>query len=135
MNYEAGWRTGGVGKFLTSPAVVNQLARAEVTSAMMPPHSQGDVVANLYATILTGGVAGSYSLPSLAKMGELDRPIGLTPFQQATHYQDRVVVITHEKLASLRPGMGTTIAVPFAEPMDNFLNGMYTAYVRVERIQ
>jgi hypothetical protein len=65
----------------------------------------------------------------------VDRPIGLAPAQQAAHNQDRVVVVTREKLTSMAPGTGNTIAVPFREPFDNFLNGIYTAYLRVERIQ
>ena len=50
-------------------------------------------------------------------------------------YQERLMLITREKLTSLNVGDGITAAIPFAEPIDPFLNGMYTLYIRVQRLQ
>jgi hypothetical protein len=50
-------------------------------------------------------------------------------------YEERFTVLTQEKVASLAPGQGITLALPVAEPIDLFLKGMYTLYLRVERIQ
>jgi hypothetical protein len=44
------------------------------------------------------------------------------------------MVVTREKQASLPVGGGIQLAIPFAEPMDNHLNGLYQMFVRVERI-
>lgn len=133
-NYEANWRSGGVGKVLASPAVVNQLTSPTLASAVLP-NDPGYQIASSLTTVFTGGLIGSYGFAGLLFQAQVDRPIGLAPGQQAANYQDRVVVVTREKLTSLAPGAGMTIAVPFWEPYNNFLNGVYTAYVRVERLQ
>lgn len=131
--YARNWQTGGMHVVIGSPAVQNQL-RTNVLTPMVLPDVPGVRIANMLAAVFSGGLIGSYSW-LMPLMATTDRPIGLAPMQQAAHYQDRVVVITREKLTALTPGTGTTIAIPFGEPMDNVLNGMYTLYLRVERIQ
>ncbi len=134
-NYQANWKSGGVAKLLNSPAVMNQLSNSNLTSAMVPGDPTLQTVAQI-ANIFSGGVVGTYLIGATTLItATVDRPIGLTPYQNADQYQDRVVVVTREKLASLAVGSGITIAIPFAEPFDRQLNGMYTAYLRVERIQ
>ena len=134
-NYSTNWRTGGVSKLINSPAVQNQFATTNLTSAMVPGDPALQTISTI-ANIFTGGIVGTYLIGAAQIVSaNVDRPIGLTPYQNADQYQDRVIVVTREKLASLAVGQGITIAIPFAEPFDNQLNGMYTAYVRVERIQ
>jgi hypothetical protein len=114
--------------------VVNQLANPALTSVVMP-NDPGLQIASTLATVFSGGLIGSYGFTGILFHSRADRPIGLAPAQQAAHYQERVIVVTREKLASLNPGAGITIAVPFWEPYDGTLNGVYTAYVRVDRLQ
>jgi len=134
-NYATNWRAGGVSRLINSPAVQNQLSNPSVTSAVVPGDPTLQTIATV-ANIFTGGVVGSYLLGATTLItNQVDRPIGLTPYQNADQYQDRVVVVTWEKLQSLAVGAGISIAIPFAEPFDNQLNGIYTAYLRVERIQ
>jgi hypothetical protein len=134
-NYAANWRTGGIAKVLNSPAVQNQVLNTNLTSAVMPGDPTTQTISQI-ANIFSGGIIGSYIIgASTIITSLLDRPIGLAPYQNGDQYQDRVVVVTREKLLSLLPGSGMTLAVPFAEPFDGQLNGLYTAYVRIERIQ
>jgi hypothetical protein len=46
-----------------------------------------------------------------------------------------VTLITREKLYALNAGDGITIAIPYAEPIDIALNGIYTLYLPVQRVQ
>lgn len=134
-NYATNWKIGGVATLINSPAVQNQLTNTNLTSAVVPGDQTLQDI-SIAANILSGGIIGSYIIAmSMVNTGLVDRPIGLAPYQNADQYQDRVVVVTREKLASLAVGQGMTIAIPFAEPFDNFLNGLYMAYLRVERTQ
>jgi hypothetical protein len=134
-NYSTNWRAGGVTRLLGSPAVQNQLTNSSLTSAVVPGDPTLQTIAQV-ANFFTGGIVGSYMIgASTLVTAMVDRPIGLAPMQNADQYQDRVVVVTREKLASLAVGAGFTIAIPFAEPYDQQLNGVYTLYMRVERIQ
>jgi hypothetical protein len=134
-NYSANWKTGGIAKLIGSPAVQNQLTNSSLTSAVVPGDNALQVVSAL-ANVFSGGIIGSYLLGTTTIVtNHVDRPVGLAPYQNADQYQDRVVVVTREKLTSLAVGSGITIAIPFAEPMDGQLNGIYTAYLRVERVQ
>ena len=49
-------------------------------------------------------------------------------------YQDRYVVLTKEKLAALAVGGSTIMPIPFDEPATVISSGMYTLYLRVERV-
>lgn len=134
-NYSTNWKTGGLAKLLSSPAVQNQLANPNVTSAVMPGDNTLQTVSAI-ANVFSGGIIGSYIVGATTIISNnVDRPIGLAPYQNADQYQDRVVVVTREKLLSLAVGSGITIAIPFAEPYDQQLNGIYTLYLRVERVQ
>jgi hypothetical protein len=92
-------------------------------------------VAKALTTMFTGGLVGSFSLSSMLTAANVDRPIGLTPAGSSADYQERLVVVTREKLGGLMPGTGMTVAVPFAEPADGVLDGSYTLYLRLDRIQ
>ena len=62
-----------------------------------------------------------------------DRLIGMTTISGTLAYPERIVVITHEKLANLQPGQYTDIPIPLVESAFG-TDGIYTMYLRVERI-
>ncbi len=129
-SYSNNWKSGGIGTLINSPAVQNQLTMAGLSSIVAP----GDPT--IQVANFLGGPIGAYLLNALyGGTNDRDRPIGLIDYQGSSKYQDRLVVITREKLASLAVGAGMTLPIPFAEPMNNRLNGLYTAFIRVERIQ
>ena len=133
-SYSNTWKTGGVGKLIQSPAVQNQLASTSLMSLTVPvdPTFQtAVVVGNIFAPMLGGFLMEMSALSST----QMDRPIGLNEYQNVDQYQDRVMVVTREKLKSLPVGGGVQLAIPFPEPMNNRLNGLYQLFVRVERVQ
>jgi hypothetical protein len=130
-SYSNNWKNGGIGTVINSPAVQNQLTMAGLSSTIAPGDPTISQVANFF-----GGPIGAYLLAATYwSTNDHDRPIGLIDYQGTGKYQDRLVVITREKLASLAVGAGMTLPIPFAEPMNNRLNGLYTTFIRVERIQ
>ena len=133
-SYSNTWKTGGVGKLIQSPAVQNQLASTSLMSLTVPvdPTFQtAVVVGNIFAPMLGGFLMEMSALSST----QMDRPIGLNEYQNVDQYQDRVMVVTREKLKSLPVGGGVQLAIPFPEPFNNRLNGLYQLFVRVERVQ
>ena len=133
-SYSNTWKTAGVGKLIQSPAVQNQLANASLMSLTVPvdPTFQTAVtVGNIFAPMLGGFLMEMSALSST----QIDRPIGLNEYQNVDQYQDRVMVVTREKLKSLPVGGGVQLAIPFPEPFNNRLNGLYQLFVRVERVQ
>ena len=133
-NYTNTWRTAGVGPLIASPAIQNQLASTSLMSLTVPPNETMQTAA-IVANIFTGFIGNYIMVMSALSPTTIDRPIGLTEFQNVDQYQDRVVVITREKLASLPVGGGTQLTIPFAEVFNGRLNGLYQMFVRVERIQ
>jgi len=136
-SYANTWKTAGVGSIINAPAVQNQLTgdNAKTLMSLMVPADQTlQKTAALIGTFLPGVLPVVIAISETTNNG-IDRPIGLAEYSNIDQYQDRLVVITHEKLASLTVGTGTTLVVPFAEPMNGKLNGLYQLYVRVERIQ
>jgi hypothetical protein len=85
--------------------------------------------------VFTGGLVGNFSIGALMFASRLDRPIGLQPYGNATNYQGRLALVTREKVASLEPGAGINVAIPFAEGATGSLDGIYTLYMRVERVE
>jgi hypothetical protein len=132
-NYHANWKSSPVG-FLSTPVIQKQLGTPTITSAVIAKNPAAPV-AKALTTMFTGGLVGSFSLSSMLTAANVDRPIGLTPAGSSADYQERLVVVTREKLAGLMPGTGMTVAVPFAEPADGVLDGSYTLYLRLDRIQ
>jgi hypothetical protein len=134
-NYSNTWKTGGVSKLLNTPAVQNQLTNPDIRGAVVPADATLLTMATAQ-NIFSGGIIGTYLLDTSTRSTEnIDRPIGLDIYQNVDQYQDRLYVITHEKLVSLAVGAGITVAVPLAEPASDRLGGLYTAYLRIERIQ
>lgn len=133
-NYSNTWKTSGVGPLIQSPAVQNQLASTSLMSLTVPadPSLQtAAIVMNIFT-----GMIGSYVMEmSALSSTAMDRPIGLTEYQNVDQYQDRVMVVTREKLRDLPVGGGVSLTIPFPEPYNNRLNGLYQMFVRVERVQ
>jgi hypothetical protein len=132
-NYQSNWKISPVG-LLSTPLVQKQLtvpALAVVTVSATPGMSVGKAL----TTVFTGGLSGSFAISGMLTSANVDRPIGLSPAGDAAIYQERLAVVTREKLSALTPGAGITVAVPFTEPVDGALGGSYTLYLRVERIQ
>lgn len=132
-NYQANWKNSPV-SLLSTPVVLKQLGTPTITAAMIPQNPAAQV-AKALTTVFTGGLVGSFSLSSMLTAANVDRPIGLSPAGSSSDYQDRLVVVTREKIAALTPGTGITVAVLFAEPADGVLDGSYTLYLRLDRIQ
>ena len=129
--YANNWKTAGVGSLINSPAVQNQFGMTGLTPIVAPANTTMAEVANFFGGPVSGFLANLTYLMTTA----VDRPIGLNVYQSVGNYQDRLLVITREKLESLAVGSGVTVAIPLAEPFNNQLNGLYTVYVRVERTQ
>ena len=133
-SYVNTWKTGGVGSLIQSPVVQNQLTSTTLTSLIVPvdPTFQDlTTLANVFAPMVGGFLMEMSALSST----QMDRPIGLNEYQNVDQYQDRVMVITREKLLSLPVGGGVSLTIPFAEPYNGRLNGLYQLFVRVERVQ
>ena len=116
------WTSLPLTAFLGSPQVQSQVIDPNltwVTSSASP------------------GLPVSIPLPDISA-NTRDHPIGMIPQPPVgpvtAVYQDRHVVLTREKLASLAPGSATLLMIPYSEP-STFLAGLYWLYVRVERVQ
>jgi len=133
-NYETNWKTSPVSVLFSTPALTIQFTTPTITS-FVTPRNQAVLVASALTSLFTAGLVGQFGFTSAFIMSRMDRPIGLAPSGNVTDYQDRFMLVTREKLTALAPGSGITVAVPFIEPNDAFLQGLYTLYVRVERIQ
>jgi hypothetical protein len=136
-SYSNTWKNGGVGSIISAPAVQNQLTGTNAStlmSLMVPANETLQKTAAIIGMFLPGVLPVVIGI-SEATNGGIDRPIGLAEYQNVDQYQDRLVVITREKLASLAVGAGTTLVVPFGEPANGKLNGLYQMFIRVERIQ
>jgi hypothetical protein len=57
----------------------------------------------------------------------------MTTIYGALGYQERIVVLTQEKLASLAVGATTDLQIPLIEGALG-TDGIYTVYIRIERI-
>jgi hypothetical protein len=133
--YANNWRNTGVGALINSPAVQNQFGMQGLTPIVAPPSSASSTAASV-AGFFSNSPVQAYILNVIhMTTTAVDRPIGLIEYQSVGNYQERLLVITREKLASLAVGGGVTVAIPYGEPFNNMLNGLYTAYVRVERTQ
>jgi hypothetical protein len=132
--YKTNWSKPSMPSVVLASATVTQLlGDPTVTSALAP--ISGLVFAAPPAITFSGPVAGGYKLAIQALGPNLDRPLGMRPGGPGVWiYEERFTVITQEKVASLAPGQGVTFALPVAEPIDLFLKGMYTLYLRVERL-
>lgn len=133
-NYRSGWSTRSAGSMMQSETIVSQTSKPALSWNVIPldaGEALGEVVTEMLiwplgALNLVAGVLGSSP----------DRPFGIA--RETTGgwvYQERVVVITQEKLAGLPVGGGVTVPIPYNDPPDQTLGGALTLYLRVQRIQ
>ncbi|HEY5552202.1 MAG TPA: hypothetical protein VIK52_09945 [Opitutaceae bacterium] len=132
--YKQNWGKSSPSAIMSSSVVSDQFSSATISSPVAPISQL--VVAAPPAPTFIGLPSDSYKMAILIFPPGEDRPIGLGQAGPGVvTYQDRLVVITQEKLASLNVGDGTMISLLYAEPIDLFLAGQYTLYVRIERTE
>jgi hypothetical protein len=132
-NYRTNWSVVSGATLMGSAAVTGQYGNPSLTSAVVPLSSL--TTAAPPAPTFMGPVTNGYKIAALAFGPSSDRPIGMSAVPGVLIYQERVTLITREKVNSLNPGDGVTIAIPYAEPLDILLNGIYMLYLRVQRVQ
>jgi LCCL domain len=133
--YADNWLNGPAADVLQSSPVQIQFQNPNVTSAL-PPANPGLVPANKTEEVFANALNAGFGMMTALLGVSVDRPIGLGPYStNATQYQDRLVVVTHEKMVAVPVGGYTVVAVPFWEPADGVLNGVYTLYVRIDRLE
>jgi hypothetical protein len=131
--YREDWSTRNAGPMMTSSIVLLQTARPNLAYDIMPL-DVGQVAGEVAKTMLLWPL-GPLNLVAGVLGLSPDRPFGIARENPDTWlYQERVVVITQEKLAALTVGGGVTVAIPYTDPPDQTLGGALTLYVRVERI-
>jgi hypothetical protein len=132
-NYKANWLNVSAATLMATKAVATQYTTTTVSSALvaLDPLTNAAPPAPSFSQPPSSG----YKIAALAFGPGSDRPIGMTAAPGVLVYQERVTLITREKLYALNAGDGITIAIPFAEPIDVALSGIYTLYLRVQRTQ
>jgi hypothetical protein len=118
---------------MTSSIVLLQTAKTNVAWDILPLDA-GQVAGEVAKTMFLWPL-GPINLVAGVLGSSPDRPFGIVKENADTWlYQERVAVITQEKLAGLPVGGGVTLAIPFTDPPDQTLGGAVTAYLRVERL-
>ena len=82
----------------------------------------------------TGQPINGYKIADLAFGPINDRPIGMTAMPGVFVYEERISVLTYEKVANMKTGDVLPMAVALKEPTGLALNGDYTLYLRVKRL-
>ena len=127
--------TGGTYRpaLLQLVSITSQYSTPAVTFAVVPLSPL--VAAAPPAPAFTSAPTDGYKLADLAIGPNSDRPVGMRSNIGVLIYEERMSVITREKVNSLNAGDGVTIIIPFAETPELFLGGHYTLYLRVQRVQ
>jgi hypothetical protein len=127
---------------MNSETVTLQIAKPTVEASIFPVDPLSAVVTSGVSDMVMFSLLGSIGIPLEmlalpAVFGSSpDRPFGVIKDSQlGFNYQERVVVITQEKLSRLPVGGGVTVPIPYIEPPDPSLGGALTLYLRVQRIQ
>jgi hypothetical protein len=130
-NYTTNWKTNSA-PVLTSQLLLNQYASPTLKMETGPgdPNTVGQAAAG---PTFTGPNYGVHVIPGTTLMTPSDRLIGMMTISGTLAYPERIVVITHEKLANLQPGQHTDIPIPLIESALG-ADGIYTLYLRIERI-
>jgi hypothetical protein len=132
-NYKANWSRVSPSALMGTRAVAEQYTTTTVTSALVAMDQL--TFAAPPAPTFSQPPSSGYKIAALAFGPSSDRPIGMGAAPGVLMYQERVILITREKLYALNAGDGVTIAIPLAEPIDILLSGIYTLYLRVQRTQ
>jgi hypothetical protein len=132
-NYKANWLNVSAPTLMATKAVATQYTTATLSPALIAMDPLINVAPP--APSFTQAPTSGYKIAALAFGPSSDRPIGMGAVAGVLIYQERVVLINREKLFPLNPGDGITIALPYPEPLDPMLGGIYTLYLRVQRVQ
>jgi hypothetical protein len=133
--YKSNWEKTSASALMISPVVANQLLSTSVTSSVTTLATSVSTAPPM--PTFTGEVANGYQIVETQFVQGNDRPIGLgRGGLLVVTYQDRFIVITQEKLASLKVGEGVNLVIFYAEPNNvTTLGAIYTLFVRVDRTQ
>jgi hypothetical protein len=133
--YKDNWKLMSSSALMISPVIANQLLNPSLMSSVT---TLADSVRNAPPTpTFNGDVTKGYQIVETQFVQGNDRPIGLARRDLlVVNYLDRFIVLTQEKVASMKVGEGQTLHVFFTEPWNiTTLGAAYTLYVRVERAQ
>ena len=132
-SYKKTWREVSPARLFESPAIQLQLGEQAWSLTQIP--SSPLVVAAPPTPTFSGQPINGYKIADLAFGPSNDRPIGMTAFPGVFIYEERISVLTYEKVATMKTGDVLPMAVPLKEPTGLALNGDYTLYLRVKRLQ
>jgi hypothetical protein len=138
--YRANWSNNSPSALMNSPTVQLQSSKPGVEASIFPVDPLAAVGTGAGTDMFVGSLLGSIgipvemlALPALIGIS-FDRPFGIASDSQlGFNYQERVVLITQEKLSGLPVGGGVTVPIRYLEP--GSLGGDLTLYLRVERIR
>jgi len=130
-NYTGNWLSNRT-PLLESDYMKNQYTSNSLM-ATVGPSDAGTLATAAAGTTFTQPIYGIYAWPALSLTSPVDRPIGLSTYYGTLGYQERIIVLTREKLASLAVGATTDLSIPLIEAGVG-TDGIYTMYVRIERI-
>jgi hypothetical protein len=130
-NYTGNWMNNKA-PILESQYMKNQYS-SNALMATVGPSDAATFAQAAAGTTFTQPIYGVYAWPALSLTAPVDRPIGMTTIYGALGYQERIVVLTQEKLASLAVGATTDLQIPLIEGALG-TDGIYTVYIRIERI-
>ena len=137
--YRANWSNNSPSVLMNSETMTRQSSNAAVTASTFPldPASAvGTGAGDMFVGALLGSIgmpAEMLALPAVLGIS-FDRPFGvIQDGALGFMYQERVVLITQEKLSSVPVGGGVTVPIQYTEPLS--LGGALTLYLRIQRIR
>jgi hypothetical protein len=130
-NYTNNWMNN------RAPVLESQLLKNQYSSTTLVP-IMGPTDAATFGLAAAGTTYtmpnyGVFAIPAMSLMAPVDRMIGMQSIYGALGYPERILVVTREKLANLSVGGFTDLQVPLIEAAVG-TDGVYTVYIRVERI-
>ena len=139
--YRANWSNNSPSSLMNSETMQRQRSSSTVVASTFPVDPLA-VVTTAPGEMLLGALLGAIGLPPEvlalpALVGiSFDRPIGVMKDGQLGFiYQERVVLITQEKLSGVPVGGGVTVPIRYTEAGDASLGADLTLYLRVQRIR
>jgi hypothetical protein len=129
-NYTANWLNNRA-PLLESDYMKNQYSSTALM-ATVGPSDAGTLAQAAAGTTFTQPIYGVYAWPALSLTAPVDRPIGLGTIFGTLAYQERIIVLTREKLANLAVGQTTDLQIPLIEAGVG-TDGIYTVYIRIQR--
>jgi hypothetical protein len=120
--WEVYWRTAPLASFFQDPALDQQIRSAGITQFRNPIRALGTPVdialADLLASVKDHPI-GTYLVGNPAIHGR---------------YDDRLIILTREKLAGMAVGGYQIIPIQYTESQTTYTQGHYTLYLRIDRL-